>query len=146
MGSSNTVQGNYIGTDVTGTQPLGNFDGMIVFGPSGAALIKGNVIAGNENQRESINPVRDRSFRAISSGPTRRERSIWAPGSRRDPQPQERFHNGRRGPGEGNVIAHYGFPGILVGSSGRVSASAVTGYSTTGFSGSTSFATGVSTA
>jgi hypothetical protein len=40
-----TIQGNYIGTDVTGTQALGNlFAGISAFG---GALIKGNVIAAN---------------------------------------------------------------------------------------------------
>ncbi len=40
-----TIQGNYIGTDVTGTQRLGNLNGINIF--SGTLLIKGNVIAAN---------------------------------------------------------------------------------------------------
>ena len=50
--SDSVVEGNYIGTDVTGAAPLGNdFDGVSVEGPSntigGSAAGAGNVISGN---------------------------------------------------------------------------------------------------
>jgi titin len=47
------VEGNYIGTDVTGTQALGNHDGILVYNnPSvigGTDAGAGNVISGNRN-------------------------------------------------------------------------------------------------
>ena len=43
------VQGNYIGTDVTGSLPLQNFYGVYVSGTSSSNTITGNVIAGSGN-------------------------------------------------------------------------------------------------
>jgi hypothetical protein len=42
--SGNTIQGNFIGTDVTGTRPLGNADGVQISGNGNNSVI-GNVIA-----------------------------------------------------------------------------------------------------
>jgi titin len=50
-GTSNRVQGNYIGTDVTGTRAFGNSWGVVVVGANntigGAASGAGNLISGN---------------------------------------------------------------------------------------------------
>lgn len=50
--TGNIVQGNYIGTDVTGTVDLGNTFGVVLFAPGntigGTAAGAGNVISGNE--------------------------------------------------------------------------------------------------
>ena len=50
-GSGHFVQGNYIGTDVTGTQPLGNSNGVAIVAPGnlvgGTAAGAGNVISAN---------------------------------------------------------------------------------------------------
>ncbi|MDQ6808647.1 MAG: hypothetical protein M3Z64_04380, partial [Verrucomicrobiota bacterium] len=50
-GSSNTLSGNFIGTDVTGTAPIPNGDGVLVVGTNqvigGAGVGAGNVISGN---------------------------------------------------------------------------------------------------
>jgi hypothetical protein len=52
-GNNNLVQGNSIGTDVSGTQPLGNHFGVLVLGDSntvgGTAAGAGNLIAFNTN-------------------------------------------------------------------------------------------------
>jgi hypothetical protein len=49
--SANVVQGNYIGTDVSGTQPLGNFIGVVLYGAVnntiGSTGGAGNVVAAN---------------------------------------------------------------------------------------------------
>src|SRR4029077_21049546 len=59
----NTVQGNFIGTDVTGTVALPNLEGMNIFG-SGAVIggltatpgtPPGNVISGNSGFGASLN-------------------------------------------------------------------------------------------
>jgi titin len=50
-GSSNRVQGNYIGTDATGTEALGNGSGVGVSGPNligGTETGAGNLISGND--------------------------------------------------------------------------------------------------
>ena len=46
--SQATIQGNYIGTDVTGTLPLGNSYGLSI--PDSNQIIKGNVIAASAQQ------------------------------------------------------------------------------------------------
>jgi parallel beta-helix repeat protein len=49
--TNNVIQGNFIGTDVTGTQPLGNASGVSIYGLAntvgGSAAGAGNVISGN---------------------------------------------------------------------------------------------------
>ena len=52
-GSGNTVEGNYIGTDVTGTVDLGNHRGVYLSGTTdntigGTEVGARNVISGNE--------------------------------------------------------------------------------------------------
>jgi parallel beta-helix repeat protein len=42
------VQGNYIGTDLHGTGPLGNAAGGVVIGESSNNLIADNVVSGND--------------------------------------------------------------------------------------------------
>lgn len=53
-GSRNVVQGNYIGTDASGTRPLGNWSGIVVYGSEntvgGTADGAGNIIAFNSEQ------------------------------------------------------------------------------------------------
>ncbi|MCI0437791.1 MAG: PKD domain-containing protein, partial [Chloroflexi bacterium] len=44
-GEGNIVEGNYVGTDVTGTQAVGNRDGIIITGPGGIA--RNNLVSGN---------------------------------------------------------------------------------------------------
>ena len=43
-----TIEGNFIGTDVTGTLPLGNYYGVSI--PNQNCVVKGNVIAASTNQ------------------------------------------------------------------------------------------------
>ena len=53
--TSNTVQGNYIGTNASGTAALGNTgDGILVLDSAGA-LLAGNIIAGNKGNGIEIN-------------------------------------------------------------------------------------------
>lgn len=44
---NNTIQGNFIGTNVAGTADLGNNFGVFFSNPSSSTLISGNVISGN---------------------------------------------------------------------------------------------------
>jgi titin len=46
-GGNNTVQNNFIGTDFTGGQPLGNGTGVLINGASLSTTVTGNVIASN---------------------------------------------------------------------------------------------------
>ncbi len=48
-GSGNTVQGNFIGTDRTGTQALGNFDRALVCGAAVSSNLIGGTVAGARN-------------------------------------------------------------------------------------------------
>jgi hypothetical protein len=55
FGGGNVVQGNRIGTDATGTRPLGNGTGVSIFGSSdnavgGTAAGAGNIISGNRSE------------------------------------------------------------------------------------------------
>ncbi len=57
--TSNVIQGNYIGTDVTGLQPAGNHDGILLMGPrftqiGGAQRGDGNLIAANRGHGVAI--------------------------------------------------------------------------------------------
>jgi titin len=46
---ANLIQGNFIGTDVTGTRALGNTGGVLLNGPANTEIL-GNVISGNNGQ------------------------------------------------------------------------------------------------
>lgn len=48
-GANNRVEGNFIGTDVTGVAPIANFNGITIRQFSSGNAIVGNVIAGNMN-------------------------------------------------------------------------------------------------
>ncbi len=48
-GSGNTVQGNFIGTDRTGTQALGNFDRALVCGAAVSSNLIGGTVSGARN-------------------------------------------------------------------------------------------------
>jgi hypothetical protein len=59
--SGNFIQGNVIGADITGTQPLGNLGGIMISGPSntvgGTASGAGNIIAFNGTMCASPNDI-----------------------------------------------------------------------------------------
>lgn len=60
--SLNIVQGNFIGTDITGTQALPNFSGVSMFSSGGNQIGgtetgTGNVISGNDNDGISVGAV-----------------------------------------------------------------------------------------
>jgi len=66
--TGNLIQGNFIGTDSTGTKPLGNLDGVfVVSGPSNNT-IEENVIAASANNGISLflgataNPVQGKKI------------------------------------------------------------------------------------
>ncbi len=46
---NNTIEGNYIGTDPTGTKPMGNESGIAIFDEAIGTHIHDNVISGNKN-------------------------------------------------------------------------------------------------
>jgi hypothetical protein len=46
---NNVVQGNYIGTDVTGLKAVGNDSGVAIFDEASGTKVIGNVISGNRN-------------------------------------------------------------------------------------------------
>ena len=87
--AGNIVQGNYIGTDSTGTAPLGNgFDGVFTINApnniiGGTAAGAGNVISANGSvgvQLYGPDP-RGMSSRGTRSAPTRPAWPLWATGS-----------------------------------------------------------------
>jgi hypothetical protein len=46
--SNNVVEGNFLGTDASGTQPRGNGDGLLIVDSASNTIGGGNVISGNE--------------------------------------------------------------------------------------------------
>ena len=77
--SSNTIVGNYIGTDPDGTSAVANTNGgvQIVGGPEAANLNSGsfNVISGNGNTGLLIDGASNSQFSTTSSAPPRRASS-----------------------------------------------------------------------
>lgn len=63
IGSRNTVEGNYIGTDASGTKRLGNHTGISAGGSSntigGVAAGAGNLISGNDNSGLELDGATD---------------------------------------------------------------------------------------
>jgi hypothetical protein len=68
-GPKNLVEGNFIGTDVTGTKALGNLNGVLINAPSnflgGTAPGAGNLISGNKAR--SVNLTQNLSSKANST-------------------------------------------------------------------------------
>lgn len=115
-GSGNLVQGNYLGTDVTGTLLLGNAgDGVSVGRNSvvGENRIIGNLAAGNGNgvalrsSNDNVvqgNRLERNSMSGLTVGP--------GPGLARPASTGNLL--GGAGPGEGNLVSGNGFVGISV--------------------------------
>ena len=105
-GSSNTVQGNSIGTDVTGAQPLGNFIGVVAVDAS--LVILGNVISGNEIGVEMVGAGTGSVIKGNFIGTDEAAtldlgnvlHGVFAS--------EDNITVGGTAPGEGNVIAHNG--------------------------------------
>jgi hypothetical protein len=119
-GSGNVVQGNYIGTDITGNVALGNHNGVNIVGGAnnvvgGTAPGAGNVISGNTNFGISI----DTSSRNVVQG-----NLIGTDITGSQPLPNTSnginiFNSandtiGGTAPGAGNTIAFDGHDGALV--------------------------------
>ena len=122
--SGNVIEGNYIGTDVTGSADLGNaLDGVeIAFASDntigGAQPGKGNVISGNDGVGIGIggfvasgNVVQGNYIGTDVTGSA--ELGNGFPGIRLDLASNNTV--GGSQPGEGNVIAFNNFNGVLVG-------------------------------
>ena len=117
-GTGNRIQGNLVGTDVTGTQDVGNSsDGISVAAGAAGTLIggpqagAGNVIGGNDSGSSSA-ATRTASW---ATGSERRSRGHGAAErhGRRD-QRRGRQHGRREGPGEANVISGNEDTGIYI--------------------------------
>ena len=110
-----TIEGNFIGTDVTGTLPIPNHTG--VFLPNSNCIVRDNVIAANIHLRNLCRWRRQpgdpgqlhRHGRHGDAEPRQRRR--------RRHHRREQLDDRRQGAGEGNVIAHNGAPygGIVNG-------------------------------
>jgi titin len=118
--TGNVVQGNLIGTDVTGTRPLGNAYGLSIFGPNnligGTEAGAGNVISGNGWDGVYIsspgggNLVQGNHIGTDVTG-------TQPLGNGRHGVHIDRYNNntiGGEAPGAGNTIAFSGGDGVLV--------------------------------
>ena len=126
-GGSNTVQGNYIGTNAAATAAVPNSDGLIIVGGSGNTIGgtsegESNVISGNTQvgiritgSAASGNTVRGNFIGSDASGaPTlgNSGNGIFVSGGAHDNV------IGGASPGAGNVIADNGNPGVGITGSG----------------------------
>ena len=114
-GAGNLVAGNYLGTDVSGFQDLGNFgDGITVFG--NGVTISGNVISGNLGNGLSLfgdsNVVTDNIIGAAANGQS--QLTNLSGGGFSDGLWVEGNGNVIGMPGEGNVIAYNSGSGVEV--------------------------------
>jgi len=111
-----TVVGNLIGTDVTGTSALPNANGIVIDGPSFLHTIDGNVISGNIQMGIDIHIAGSDSNYVINNKIGTDITGTLPLGNQLDgirigEGPQHNFI-GR--PGEGNIIANNGGNGITV--------------------------------
>jgi len=110
-----TIEGNYIGTDVTGTLPIPNATGVFI--PNSNCVVRGNVIAANTNygiySDGGSNHVVQGNFIGTDETATLNlgngDGGVIVAG--------QNWTIGGTGAGEGNVIAHNGGPygGIING-------------------------------
>jgi hypothetical protein len=118
-GGGNVLEGNYLGTDVSGTRPLGNGTGMLIRSSNntigGTMAGAGNVIAGNQGEGVVISNGTANVLQGNSIGT--------------DPSSTIKLGNGDNGvylvnasgntiggtdAGAGNIIAYNGNDGVLV--------------------------------
>jgi hypothetical protein len=121
--ANNVIQGNYIGTNVTGSLDIGNYVGVGVGGnannntiggpnPGSANVISGNVI-GIELDSDSVgNRVEGNLIGTTASGNSPLGNDTWGIEVGVD---SSHYLIGGTSPGEGNVIANNGQGGILIG-------------------------------
>jgi titin len=139
----NAVQGNYVGTDVTGAMPVGNtFDGVSLAGPSntvgGTAAGAGNVISGNGASGVALNGPMAMSNAVLGNRIGTNATGSGALGNTFDgvvitSAPSNSI--GAPGAGGGNVISGNGDNGIDLrgpGSSGNVIVGNLIGTDATG--------------
>ena len=123
----NVVEGNFIGTDVTGTVDLGNtVDGVKIFGPASNNIIGGttagarNIISGNNNVGVFINfttwnTVQGNFIGTDVTGAMGLANSfvgVWIEGSIAHPANNNTI--GGNASGAGNIIAFNGFGGVAL--------------------------------
>jgi hypothetical protein len=118
-GSGNAVQGNFIGTDASGTAPLANNHGITIFGGSnnvigGMAGTGGNVISGN--LLDGIQIVASTGTVVLGNliGTDVNGDTLANAGNGVALLFSSNNTIGQVGPGLGNVIAHSGNDGVLV--------------------------------
>ena len=114
--TGNVVQGNYIGTDVTGGQPLGNQQGVTVF--MGLNTIAGNVISANQYEGVLIVSCGGNVVKGNIIGSDRTGTVAIGNGDS-GVNLQNAFNNliGGAGPEARNVISGNTYPGIEISGS-----------------------------
>ena len=103
-----TIQGNYIGTDVTGTLPIPNGYGISI--PDSNCIIKGNVIAGNTLQAIISEGGSNEVIQGNFIGTDETATLDLGNGGGAMAIGGNNWTIGGTGPGEGNVIAFNGPP------------------------------------
>ncbi len=117
----NVIQGNYIGTDVTGTAAIGNVSGVEIQGApdntiGGAAPGAGNVISGNIAQAIMLNGTTGNVVQGNYVGTNEALATNIGNGVAIDFQGGSPNDNlvGGTAPGEGNIIWYNSSPGVRV--------------------------------
>jgi parallel beta-helix repeat protein len=119
-GNGNTIEGNYLGIDVSGSVALPNYQGLNIQGSNynvigGAAASQRNVISGNFNNGLRISGANDNTIKGNYIGLDASGSSGLANGNQAI-RIENSWRNivGGTGGGEGNVISHNSDMGILL--------------------------------
>jgi len=143
--TDNVIQGNLIGTDITGTVPVGNVGSGVIFEwalgtlVGGAGFGEGNTISGNQEHGVRMGGITDASANPNRVLGNNIGANVYGTGALGNGQAGVYFHSavpgyelGGAAPGEMNRIAFNGGPGVGSGTNTSIHFGLNTAYSNGG--------------